>query len=290
MVVTAIVAGDAAADSDAELTKHADELASAGQFEDAAAAYLDAYAIVPNPALICNAGVAYFKAKQLPRAHVYLSECALHGVTLDAHFISVVRANLGEIEASLRAGDFTPVDVRVEPKGSLVAAEDFALHGAIAPRVIWMAFGDHVLTVTADGYVERRIPITARGKDTLPVQVKLEPVPAVSRVVYRAEPAPKIRLVWPVVSTAATVAFGGLIILAHAEAASAAKRAGFALNNGTFADDSNTVNAWNQVLGFAVGGAIAGAAASVFLWRRHLVRVDVEAKPGVAMVELGGVF
>jgi hypothetical protein len=266
----------------------ADQLANDGRFAEAAAAYLDAYAVDQSAALVCNAGVAYFKANQLPRAQLYLAECSALGGALGEPFMSAVRANLTEIEAALKAGEFTPVDVHVVPNTALVAGEDFAPHGAVTPRTIWMAYGDHVLTVTADGYVDRTVPITARTKDRLPLEVTLDAKPVTPRVVVRTVAPPPIRLRWPIATTVATVAFGGLVALAHAQATSDATRAGFALNAQAFASDRDGVDTWNQVLGLAVGGAIAGAVASAYLWRKYLVRVDVEAKPGVAMLMLEG--
>ena len=62
-----------------KLASDAAALAGQGKLSEAAAAFRAAYAEDPRPQLICNAGVAYYKASDLPRAAYYLEQCRAIG-------------------------------------------------------------------------------------------------------------------------------------------------------------------------------------------------------------------
>ena len=65
--------------------------------------------------MICNAGVAYYKASDLPRAHRYLKRCSEVGKALNADFMGNVEKVIAAVEAALAAGSYTPVEVTSEP-------------------------------------------------------------------------------------------------------------------------------------------------------------------------------
>src|ERR1700704_4949178 len=94
----------------------ADVRVLAKDFLGAAAKFREAYAADPRPGLICNVGVAYNKAQELPRAQLYLGRCLERGSALPGPFIDGVRATLAKIEAALKVGNYTPIDIVVEPR------------------------------------------------------------------------------------------------------------------------------------------------------------------------------
>src|SRR5439155_1719800 len=121
VVLVVCVAAVARTAADPAAADHAAAEAAAAaarkDFAGAAAKFREAYAADPRPQLMCNVGVAYFKAgkAELPRAHRYLEQCLQGGQSLDAKFL----ANAAQVDKAvtdqLAAGDFAPVDVVVQP-------------------------------------------------------------------------------------------------------------------------------------------------------------------------------
>src|SRR6185436_20471106 len=131
----------------------ADALARAKDFRGAAAKFREAYAADPRPDFMCNIGVAYHKAQELPRAQLFLSRCLERGSALDGKFIDVVRATLARLEVTLKAGNYTPVDVVVEPRFATVAIDAFAPDETFdGGRTVWLSFGAYQVTARAEGY------------------------------------------------------------------------------------------------------------------------------------------
>src|ERR1044071_3461043 len=138
----------------------ADALLRAKDFRGAAAKFREAYAADPRPDFMCNVGVAYHKAQELPRAQLFLSRCLERGSALDGSFIDVVRATMSRLEASLKAGKFTPVDVVVDPRFASVAVDAFAADETFeGGRTVWLGFGTYHVTVRADGYAPKTIEV-----------------------------------------------------------------------------------------------------------------------------------
>src|SRR5688500_15594953 len=117
LALACVVATSTAARADVEEHVAAAEAhVAAKRFEEAAAAFAAAYAEDPQPKYLCNIGVAFHRARDLSRAQAYLSDCVIRGTSLDARFISSVRDTLDTVEAQLRVGNYTPVDILVSPK------------------------------------------------------------------------------------------------------------------------------------------------------------------------------
>lgn len=288
-IALAIVAAppSALADPAGDLRAHGDQLAAAGQFDDAAAAYLDAYAASPQPVFVCNAGVAYFKANEISHAYVYLHECDLDDGALPEAFVTAVRENLHQLELQLAASALTPVVFHVEPPSAVIADDDFAPHGAVSPRVIWMDARRHVVTISADGYITKKVEVAPTGKTQQIVDVKLSPVPVTPVVVTRTAPAPRGGLALPIATSAVTIGLVAFSIVASGQAGDAATHADAALTRTAFDRDRGSVDSWNRAVGFGIGAAVVGAAASAYLWQRYArgaPRVELDVKPGVAML------
>jgi hypothetical protein len=281
VIVTAMLAlsAQASADpagADAEV-KLAEEAAAKGDFVGAASHYKLAHAADARPELICNAGVAYYKAKDATRAHLYLSRCQERGTALDADFVSAVRAALAAVEAMLRGGAFTPVDVVVKPEGATVTI------GALGPtdafvgsRLVWLPHGRHTLTVKAEGYVDKVEDINAQAADRLPVSVTLDKVAVVNTDVKLPRPDETPQ---PIVETpegrpskvSAYVAIGGTVLalvvagIAHSQMRDEEELTRNGLTNEQRMDHAESASSWNTVRYVTGGIGIAGAAASAFL-------------------------
>src|SRR5688500_9942094 len=99
-----IVASQAAADPATadKLAATATDLVAKGRFKEAAAKFAEAYKEDSSrPEFFCNIGISYYKAQELPRAHLLLSQC-LTRTALEQGFVDLARAVLKQVEDTLR--------------------------------------------------------------------------------------------------------------------------------------------------------------------------------------------
>ena len=296
-VTVMTVRGDAQAPTPTAAEQEAERLAKAGDFVGAAGKFRAAYAADPRADLMCNIGVAYFKAKtEMPRAQLFLSRCLERGSALDAKFMDSVRSVLAAVEAQLRTGAFTPVDVIVSPPGASVAIDSFEVdEGFVGSRVVWLAAGSQTLNVTAEGYTTKQVVILTSGHDRMPVVVKLEkPAPvepvevvgagsgAGSGSAEPAKPPPEIivkrparipaarpSIVPPLVTTGVTIAALVVASVAYGKAGSRADLSAYALTDGVVENDKAYITKWNSYMAGAAVVAIVGAGFSGLLWARY---------------------
>jgi tetratricopeptide (TPR) repeat protein len=291
--VTISAADPAAADKAAA---EADRLAKAGDFKGAAANFAEAFRQDPTrPLLFCNVGISYFKAKELPRAHLLLSRC-LERAALEPGFVEQARAVLADVEATLREKGHTPVSVTIDPSASSVAIVEFGPDEAfVGSRVIWLPFGTFHLTVHAEGYTDETVEVVAQTPDPKVVPIKLQKKPEVGPI----PTGPTTRRL-PVSKTPAlavsggTVALVGLAILSYSLAHSRADSADAAIDKDTFLADRKSMNTWNATLVVSGSLAIVGVGLSGYLWYRvtrgKIVPVEVNANGNGASVSFGGRF
>jgi hypothetical protein len=303
------------------LAAEADALAHAKDFVGAAAKLREAYAADPRPELICNVGVAYHKAQELPRAQLFLSRCLERGAALGGKFIDDVRAAMSRLEASLKAGRFTPVDIVVEPRFATVAIDAFAADEAFeGGRTLWLGFGSYRVTVRADGYAPQTVEVTAKDRAVVPLRIALarevvvvppkrEPEPAekapqpgvVGPATGEAErppaPAPSHRpsMLPAIATTAAAVAAASFAIIARLQAGDHADRARFALDTDSFDTEADATRRWNTYFGVGLAVAGASAVASGYFWYRVVkappsTAARVEVSQHGASITLGGRF
>jgi len=299
LATTASHADPRAADRAAD---EADALGKAKNYLGAAAKFREAYAEDPRPELICNVGVAYYKAQELPRAQLFLGRCLERGSALPGAFIDVVRATLAKLETALKAGSYTPVDVVVEPRFATVAIEAFAADETFdGGRTVWLASGKHRVTVRAEGYRAQTVELDAAGHAIVPLRVTLvrepgavapdrpiEPAPPVTASPAtaplpppQAEPARAPGLVLPVIATAATAGLAVFAIIARGQASSHADRAGAALDDASYQPEADSARHWNTIFGVDLAVAGAAAVASGYLWYRVLRAPAGAVTPGV---------
>ncbi|MFN0248225.1 MAG: tetratricopeptide repeat protein [Kofleriaceae bacterium] len=149
----------------ADLVKDAESLAAGGDFVSAAARFREAYAREPSrPELVCNAGVAYYKASDLPRAHRYLRRCLEVGKALDAEFMANVASVVSAVEGALASGPYTPVEVTTEPAIATVSIAGGApFDEPLGQGRAWFPRGTYTLVVEAPGHDTQRRQLVAEG-------------------------------------------------------------------------------------------------------------------------------
>jgi hypothetical protein len=285
------------------LAGDAETLAKKNDFVGAAGKFKAAYAADPRPALICNVGVAYYKAKELARAHLFLNRCLERGTALDAKFVDNVRAVLKAVETSLRSGEFTPLDIVVEPASATVVVQAFGDDEAfIGSRVVWLTSGQQTLVGRAEGYSDKIVQVDATGHDLQPVRVALErkPVDTGTQTTTttgttgirtapppRAEPRYKTRSKVPAIAaTAVTATALAFTIVAYGNAHDSAERSGFALTQSAYDADVRAVDKWNTIMGASATLSVIGAGLSGYLWSRAFTSERVEVQPtsgGIAL-------
>ncbi len=292
------------------LAATAEAHAKAGNYLAAATAYREAYGVSSDVRYLCNVGVAYHRAPDLARAQIYLTECVVRGSSLDAKFVSTVRRTLDQVEAELRKGDFTPVDISVEPANAVVSFDQFAPGETfVGARVFWVPFGSHVVTVVAEGHTSQTRTVDAQSHTPQAVRVELaraEPIvtppdrpaaPALgpASLVPPSEPsvdrtrAPS--LAPPVIATAATAALTVGAVVAYLTARSLAGDVDATAPQAVYDAQVEAARS-RQHLSWGLGAAAGvGAVVSGYLWyRRSTTRVEVTPSSGGAMVSLGGTW
>lgn len=290
----------ARADNADALVVEARALASQGDMLGAAAKFLAAYAADPRPQLLCNVAIAYHKAgHELPRAQLFFSQCLTRASTLDAAFVSTVRTTLVDVEAKLRAGKFTPIDIVVKPSGATIELAEFLPAEAfVGARLVWVPFGAHTIRIHAEGYIDETVELETHSNEQQSVRVDLQRVPEVVGPPERP-PAPRQPMSSPrsrVPGVVTAVAAGGLgllaggaYLLANHHAGSAA---GLALSGsrGDYDAKVSSVRRW-QHLSWGLGiGSVVLAGVSTVLWFRYFEPVSVTPTGDGVMVGLGGSF
>jgi hypothetical protein len=311
VALSALVIADTAAD-----VLQAEALAKQGDFVGAAGQYKLAYADDPRPELICNVGVAYYKAKQLARAQLFLNRCLERGTALDEKFVGSVRKVLESVESALRNGEFTPVDIVVEPAGATVAIEAFGDDESfIGSRVVWLARGKHKLTAKAEGYIVQSTDVEAQGRDMKPVKITLQRAPSeqaagsgsavsdgagsgsastgdTSGSASVTTPAPihyeRPSKVPAIVATTVAVAGLAVAILSYQRAHDRAELATFALNRETYDIDKSAAGKWNTVMVTGTVVSVAGAGIAGYLWSRAFRSPAVEMQVTGSSIAISG--
>jgi hypothetical protein len=261
--------------------KEAEKLAAAKDYVAAAAKFRIAARLDPQPQYVCNVGVSYQRARQLPRAQLYLGECLRRGSTLDATFIGLVRDALGTVEAKLRAGAFGPVDIVVVPDGAVVSLSAFdADESFVGSRVVWLPWGTHTVEVTAEGYRRQRrtLEVRTRGQQQqrfeLTRETSAEPASSGADARGRSN-------VLPLAATAGTVAIGttALLVFVHAHSLMQGA-ASTTIDRAEYDRRIGDARTWQHASWALTGLAGAGAIISALLWVRASQSATIEVAPG----------
>ncbi|HEY4182667.1 MAG TPA: hypothetical protein VGM90_37810 [Kofleriaceae bacterium] len=241
-------------------------------------------------------GVAYQRAKDLPRASLYLNECLVRGTTLDATFVGLVKKALATAEDSMRAGEFAPLSITLAPETAAIALSGWDTDEKfVGSRIIWVPFGEQTLTVTADAYTPATKPIEVHARIRQDIHVELvkpAPVqPITQRPTEKMDARPS--KVPAIVATIATAGLGATAVVFYVSARSRIKDAGATDITREQYNDIIDDARGKQHLSWIFGGvAGAGAVVSSYLWYRYAktpTSVEVTALPeGGATFGLAG--
>lgn len=280
--------------ADADPTQEAQDRAAKGDFVGAAQKYREAFAASPKPELLCNVGVAYYKAKDLPRADWYLSNCLEIGTTLDTAFLDNVKKVLVVVEDKLQSGDFAPINLLVQPATATISIDGNVYDEPVpASKKVWLPYGTYRLRIHAEGYIDLVVPFDLKNRNMFALSIVLKkaettttveppkPVKPVPPPPPHEQPEPIVTAqphskLMPVIATSATVGFAGGAVVAWVLARGKANDAGKA-------SDANNLEAYNaaadgarkrQYIAWGLGGvAVVGAVVSGYLWYHASVEV-----------------
>ncbi|MBK9037103.1 MAG: hypothetical protein IPL61_38645 [Myxococcales bacterium] len=277
------------------LAAEAEARAAGGDFLGAAASFRDAHAADPRPEFLCNVGVAFHKARDLPRAHLYLGQCLTRGGSLDPGFLASVRAVFATAEDQLRAGEFAPIDVNPEPAAAAFTISAFGVGDTlVGARLVWLPFGRHTLHVTADGYVADDVGVEITTRDHQTVRPTLTRAPVIGPPPTTTPPPVHRRTAPAWIATGATVAVGVTAGLLYLRARAWAADAGLPeIPPEVYADRVDTARAYQHGSWAVAALAGVGAVASGYLWYRALrtpAPIEVAPTAGGAIVGVRASF
>jgi hypothetical protein len=182
----------------------AGERAQRGDYAGAVRLFKEANALDARPEYACNVGIAYYKARDLPRAHVFLEDCLAAGGDLPVDFQDAVRRVFATVEERLEAGDFAPVELRISPPHARIVVSSFANDEPIASgRRVWLRVGQHLVLATALGHETRQIAVDLFNRDPRRIDMVLEPLSSDRTRVAAPAPVPEPA---PAAAPAATMA------------------------------------------------------------------------------------
>ena len=114
----------------------------------------------------CERGLAQYRAGELTRAFVLLEDC-----TSDA-----AKAAFEKVEQQLGEGDYAPVSVIVNPEGARVTISTLGDEVFIAPRLVWVEQGKHIVRASMDGYEDFTVELVITSRARRPLLLSLKAV------------------------------------------------------------------------------------------------------------------
>ncbi len=216
------------------------------RFAEAAAAFEESYRLRPVPVVLFNLAGAYDRMGRVRQAlDHYLRYLHDAGSTVNSARSAQVQANIARLRVQLAVVqlELTPPTARVEVDGR---------DSVRTPDGLELEAGEHVVSVSAPGFVSQRQSLTLRLGERRALQVRLEPV--------AVEPAPTPA---PAVSTTPAP-----LVTQPAEAPRPTPDPRVQVQPPTDSHETPVVRRWWFWTGIGagiVGGAVAGmAAAGVF--------------------------
>ena len=281
-----------------KLASEAETLAKLGDLAGAAQKFRAAYSEDPRPELMCNVGVAFYKAVDLPRAQRYLAQCKELSGKLDPAFVANVEQVLASVEQRLAQGDFTRVQLVVEPATAVTTIQGSPFDEPfVGSRTAWLPFGTYTVSIHAEGYVDHEEVVHATDRTPVTVTARLDrpklvvppppPPPAIS------SPPRDYKL--PIVvsgATAAVAVFATASWIVASSHASTANDLATRFYRPPYDAEASDADTWKHVTWVTGGIALAGAAVSGYLWYRATrgPQVELTASPSGAGMSLGGAW
>ena len=178
LLCIAVVMGSAAADPDPAdaARQQGEQLAKAGRFSEAIAAFKDSNAKKPRATNYCLIGLAYTRIERWPQAEIMIDRCKTNASAADPTptWLPALEQELAKRLASVGVA---PVAIVVEPASAKaeVTVSSFAPDEAFAPRTIHLPTGSHVVTVTAPGFERAQVTVEVASTEKQTVTVTLKP-------------------------------------------------------------------------------------------------------------------
>ncbi len=272
------------------LAAEAGTAAAANDYRKAAQLFSAANKEDPRPNLFCNIGISYFKAEEWTRAHLLLNRC-LDRTALAAGTVENVRAVIGLIEETMRAGTFAPVTINVAD-GTRVRLAEFGDDEVFSStRTVWLSVGSHRATGQADGFLDNAIEIRVEKTEPMAVELKLQKLDLILAPKTVRKPGPKLPAL---IATGGTVVVGVVAVIFNRKARTLADDAAFAFDQEEFDSETSRARTFNNLFVGTASLAVIGAGISGYLWYRatRSTEVPIEVKPtvGGATVSVGGRF
>lgn len=299
------------------LAEEAAKLAATNQMVAAAAKFREAYASDPRPEYVCNVGVAYLKAPDLPRAQRYLNDCTQLGASLSKDFLANVRKVMETLEEKLVAGNYTPVDLFVEPVQATILVQGGVPFDEpiVGSRRVWFPYGSYKLVVHAESYTDKVVDLAATDHTAVRLATKLDkpteapPIekPPVEKPPIEQPPIRQLPVEKPIappegppskLPAVTATAVTGVAAVAGAVFFVMAKNKRDKANQTTveMGFDQLKRDMESRLLGARIAGgvAIVGAGVSAYLWYRATrstsTTLEVQATDTGAAVVFGGLF
>jgi hypothetical protein len=305
--LAAVVAVSAIALADpqdaSELAARAEASAKAGDFLGAAALYRDAFRASGKLEHECNVGVAFYKAKDLPRAHLYLARCLAQATQLPQAFVQQLRTVIAAVDGKLAAGPYGEINLSLGD--ATVQLDTFdPLDTITTPARFWVLAGKRHLTMRKPGFHDSEHDIDVVAGKVSELAIQLEPIPheapppdaAVASdaplPAIDAAPAvitppvaiaqPSYRSVW--IAGGAAAVFGLFAAGSYWIGSGVARDAGMLPAGSAYDNKKTTAELWQYAEGVNIGAAIVAAGIAVYLYVHAGQHVVVAPRPDGAAV------
>ena len=170
------------ADSADALETRGAKLAKDGLFAEAIDVFKEADRITPSAGHACMIALAYTRREMWPQAEMFFDVCHHRASSSDPlpDWLPTAEKVLSD---HLATASVAAIDIRVVPSDVPVrlTVSSFAHDEAFGPRLIHIAFGEHVITATAPGYVPVSQPIVVTDKHEQQVVLYMEKQPSAWR-------------------------------------------------------------------------------------------------------------
>ena len=297
----AVLAGGRIADADPDpgdaAREQGEQLAKAGRFSEAIAAFKDSNVKKQRATNFCLIGLAYTRIERWPQAEIMIDRCKRNASTSDPtpEWLPALEQELAKRLATVGVA---PVAIVVEPATAKaeVTVSSFAPDEAFEPRTIHLPTGSHVITVTAPGYERAQTTVDVTTTELKTVTITLKP-PATGTptdtVAILPHPTPGPSPAPSVVPTIVMGAGGALIAAGIVYHVTAFRTAASNLANATDATpDPHLYDQWSHrfdvrrewLIGIYAAGVITTGIGAYL----HFTAKQTEALPLVSVAPLDG--
>jgi len=297
-VLVASLAGPATAQPEkppetaAGLVAEGERLAREGRIAESLPMFRRAAEREPSGKHECLVALTYFRLERHPEAWLHIERARALGKRPSWCGDEVL---VRDVERALDKGGFAPVEIDAKPSGAQLTVSSFAPEEKLrAPVRVWLPWGRQRVRVEHEGYRPREVEAVVEGKQTIQLDVVLEPVEAVAgpeevepgiasntaRDDRRATAGGRSRWPWGLVVVGAAALVGGAGF--HLAAASSRDAAAEMYDGPAYEAEIDRFRIRRTAaIGLYAAGALVTATGVVLLMRR-----GGERKPGGAGIAL----